>query len=230
MLGPLAILAAGAIFAGMVLYEPFVAGESAHGNTHAVSAAEADVFAPVAEEHVEVIVEHEVEAPVVEDEGSGFAWNKDAFWGKALKALPENDTLVAAHHVPEWVKLLPLFAGALGIFLAYVAYMFRPGIPAIMSRVFRPLHRLFFNKWFFDELYDLLFVRTAVALGRGFWRIGDQGIIDRFGPDGSASVSRRIAGALSRFQSGFVYQYAFVMMIAVIAMVSWFFFRSGQGL
>lgn len=235
MLGPLAVLAAGALLSGIVLYQPFV-GAAHHGETH-VEEAQTETLAtaekPSAPTH-EDAKPGEGETAAAPAHGDDHPetdrpeMDRHVFWGGALKVLPENDTVEAAHHVPKWVKLLPLVAGTLGIALAYLAYMFRPGTPGTLARVFRPLYVLFFNKWFFDEIYDRLFVRSAVALGRFFWRAGDRGIIDRFGPDGTAAASRRIAAALARFQSGFVYQYAFVMMIAAIGMVSWFFFRSGQ--
>lgn len=106
----------------------------------------------------------------------------------------------------------------------------QPGLPKLISGTFSWLHKLFFNKWFFDEIYNFVFVRSSLALGRFFWVRGDQKTIDRFGPDGTAALSQRVAHVLSRFQSGYVYQYAFVMMIAVIGIVSWFAFRYGQGL
>lgn len=156
-------------------------------------------------------------------------WNRHDFWGKALFVMPENDTLEAAHHVPEWVKKLPLVMGGGGIALAFIIYMFFAGSSAAIVRIVKPLHLLFFNKWYFDEIYHALFVKPAHWLGRVFWKRGDQGLIDRFGPDGGAYSSKIAAMLFSRFQSGFIYHYAFVMMIAVISMLSWFVFRAGQG-
>jgi NADH-quinone oxidoreductase subunit L len=216
MLVPLIVLAVGALFAGMVFYEPFVAGVEKSSHEEVIA-------------H-DVIEEGEVEGPVLELEEDVNVWNRHAFWGKAIEVREANDTLEAAHHVPEWVKFLPLVMGVGGILLAWVFYIARPELPEKIKTTFRPLHTLFFNKWFFDELYDRLFVRTAVLLGLLFWKRGDQGLIDRFGPDGSAHVSQKIAGLLSRFQSGFIFQYAFVMMIALIGMVSWFVFKGMQGL
>ncbi|MCC6597364.1 MAG: NADH-quinone oxidoreductase subunit L [Alphaproteobacteria bacterium] len=249
MLAPLLVLAAGALLAGAVFYQPFVgspkAGGSAHGEAvtetahaekpvaHAekpqdkahnqtpatkIKALSADISAEMTEA-LETVKEMDAEIAQGTD--------RHIFWGKSLKILPENDTVEAAHHVPKWVKFLPLVVGTLGIALAYLAYLLSPGVPGRIARMFKPLHILFFNKWFFDELYGQLIVRNARTLGKAFWSIGDQGIIDRFGPNGSATTAGKIAKALSRFQSGLVYQYAFVMMIVAIAMVSWFFFKSG---
>ena len=117
--------------------------------------------------------------------------------------------------------------GVIGIALGYLAYMFRTGIPAAVSSIFRPLHVLFYRKWFFDELYDFLFVKTAWFLGNALWKGGDQAVIDDMGPNALARVSKRVAGGLSRLQSGFVFQYAFVMMIGLIGLVTWLAFRTG---
>ncbi len=178
MLGPLFILAVGALFAGFVFYDGFVG-------------------------------EHQV-------------------WQGAIKVLEGNDTITAAHHAPFWVKKLPILVGAIGIALAYLLYMFKPKWPGVISKAFSWVHGLLFNKWFFDEIYDFVFVRPVHALGRVFWK-NDENVIDRFGPDGAAVVSQKIARILSRFQSGYIFQYAFVTIIAVIGLVSWFIFKSTQG-
>jgi len=176
MLGPLCVLAIGAVFAGIVAYEAFV--------------------------------------------GEGRA----AFWGNSILVLHENDSIEAAHHVPLWVKLSPLVVGLIGIAVAYWFYMFRPEMPARVASAFRPLYNLSFRKWYFDELYDLLFVRPAFWIGRGLWKSGDGAIIDGFGPDGVASATRDIARRASRLQTGYVYHYAFAMLIGVVALVSWYLF------
>lgn len=237
MLGPLVVLAIGAIFAGMVFYQPFVGSAGHHGeaaaheqvahheegpaNEHETTMAEAEAHPLVAAVHEATEEAKEIAHDVQMD--------RTAFWGESVFVLPEHDSVEAAHGVPAWVKYLPLVMGLSGIGLGYLAYLFFTGIPGVVVRIFKPLHTLFFNKWFFDEIYDALFVKTAVRLGRGFWYVGDQNTIDRLGPDGSAKAASLIAGVVSKFQSGYVYQYAFVMMIAVIAMISWFVFMAGQG-
>lgn len=215
MLAPLIVLAMGALFAGFAGYESFVGGEG-HKTQHVIS--------------TEVVVEHEVEAPVVAEETHGEAWNRFLFWQKSLFVLPENDTLEAAHHVPEWVKLLPIAMGAIGLFLGWVFYHRATDLPGVFVRKFKPLHALFFNKWFFDEIYHATFVKNALRLGRLFWK-GDKNVVDGLGPDGVASLSNRVGGVLSRFQTGYVFQYAFVMMIGLIGLVTWVFARlfMGQG-
>lgn len=149
------------------------------------------------------------------------------FWGRSIFVLEENNSVEKAHHVAAWVKYLPLDIGALGILLGYIAYMFVPGIPAKVVSMFRPIHTLFYRKWFFDELYNYVFVKNSFRLGNFFWTKGDQTTIDGLGPNGIASLSRRMGGVLSRFQSGYVFQYAFVMIIGIFAIMGWFAFKLG---
>jgi NADH-quinone oxidoreductase subunit L len=229
MMLPLLLLATGAILAGAVFYGGFV-GSAKHEAVGHETAAEAHepVSKEVAEE-VAVASEDQLEKADNEHEAEpeAFMWHKAAFWGDSLHVLPANDTVEAAHHVPEWVKLFPVLMGALGIGLGFLAYMFKPGIPAKTVAMFKPLHTLFYNKWFFDEIYNRVFVKSAVALGNAFWKGGDQAIIDELGPNGLASTSKKLAGLMSRFQSGFVFQYAFVMMIGLIGLVTWIAFKTG---
>ncbi|MGN6820232.1 MAG: NADH-quinone oxidoreductase subunit L, partial [Sphingomonas sp.] len=127
----------------------------------------------------------------------------------------------AAHKVPTWAKLSASFVMLVGLIAAWMAYIWRTDIPARFTETFRLLYRFVYNKWYFDELYDLLFVRPAFAIGRLFWKAGDEGTIDRFGPNGSAwvvSFGSRITG---RLQSGYLYTYAFVMLIGLTAAVTW---------
>ncbi len=144
------------------------------------------------------------------------------FWNGAIFVLPENNVLEAAHHVETWVKLLPLVVGVAGITLAYIAYMFVPRLPVVISNLFRPVYLFLLNKWYFDELYNLLFVRSSKAIGKIFWKIGDTLIVDGGGPNGFAKISQYVGGAVNRLQSGYVYSYAFVMLLGVIGFIGWF--------
>ncbi len=218
MLLPLAVLAIGALFSGFAFYQSFV-GSADHGTP-----------AQHARPHEDVVVDHTVEAPVLEEDEHGKEWSRHLFWGDTIFVLPENDTVEAAHHVPQWVKLLPIGMGAGGLFLAAIFYLWATGLPGVFTRVFKPLHVLFYNKWFFDEIYNAAFVQNALRLGRVFWK-SDKHVVDGLGPDGVAAVSVKTAGLLSRFQTGYVFQYAFVMIVGLIALVSWFFYKSmmGQG-
>jgi len=149
---------------------------------------------------------------------------REAFWGESLLILHENDSVEAAHHVPTWVKLLPLVVGLVGIGLAYAMYMFLPDLPGRVVARIKPVYRFVYNKWYFDELYDALFTRTAHYLGYGLWKSGDGAIIDGIGPDGIAAATRNLAQRASRLQSGFVYHYAFAMLVGVVLLISWYLF------
>jgi NADH-quinone oxidoreductase subunit L len=118
--------------------------------------------------------------------------------------------------------LLPIVVAVLGIAVAYYCYMLRTEIPARVARTLRPIYRFLLNKWYFDELYDWLFVRPARVLGRGLWKEGDGAIIDGLGPDGISSLARNIAQRASALQTGYVYHYAFAMLIGVVALVTWY--------
>ena len=144
------------------------------------------------------------------------------FWGASIKILEENNSIEAAHHVPLWVKLAPLVVGVAGIALAYLMYMFRTELPGVLAARFRPIYLFLLNKWYFDELYDWLFVKRSWQAGLAFWRGGDQGIIDAYGPDGISAVARLVAARAGRLQTGYVYHYAFAMLIGVVALVSWY--------
>jgi NADH-quinone oxidoreductase subunit L len=147
------------------------------------------------------------------------------FWSGSIFMLAgEHGTIIdAAHHVPGWVPYAPLAAGLTGIALAYVFYMFAPGLPAAFVGTFKAIHAFVFRKYMFDELYNALFVRPAMKLGFGLWRVGDVAIIDGLGPDGAAKVTRGLSAIAGRLQSGYVYHYAFVMVIGVVALAGWFF-------
>ena len=126
----------------------------------------------------------------------------------------------AAHHVPTWVKWLPLIVAVAGIALAYLAYAYLRMIPVILAYKMRGLYQFLLNKWYFDELYDALFVRPAFALGRGLWKSGDGALIDGVGPDGVAAATQNLARRASALQTGYLYHYAFAILIGVAAFVT----------
>ena len=150
------------------------------------------------------------------------------FWGDSLFILPEHHAMEEAHHVAEWVKRLPVILAASGVGLAIIAYLIIPSLPARVVSMARPIHTLFFNKWFFDELYDLLFVRASVRFGRFLWVKGDKQTIDAFGPDGLSGLVLNGSNKLSKLQSGYFYHYAFAMMIGVVMLLSWYFSGFGR--
>ncbi|HZV56551.1 MAG TPA: NADH-quinone oxidoreductase subunit L, partial [Sphingobium sp.] len=142
------------------------------------------------------------------------------FW--AASTLFFNEHLMeAAHHVPAWVKLSPAIAMLLGLGIAWMAYMRHTDWPARFTAQFYLLYDFLLNKWYVDELYDRIFVRPAFWFGRLFWKGGDEGTIDRFGPDGAA-VAVTAGGRVTRaLQSGYLYSYALVMLIGLAAAATW---------
>ena len=147
-----------------------------------------------------------------------------AVWAGSIFVLPANNVLEEAHHIPFAAHILPLFLGLAGIAIAYVMYIMRPEWPARVAAQLRPLHVFLEHKWYFDELYDLLFVRSAKWIGHNLWRGGDGYVIDGFGPDGVAATTIDIARRATRLQTGYLYHYAFAMLIGVAALVTWYLF------
>ncbi|HLT76746.1 MAG TPA: NADH-quinone oxidoreductase subunit L [Ferrovibrio sp.] len=156
----------------------------------------------------------------------GHHWQE--FWGKSIFIQPENGIMEAAHEVPLWVKLGPIVVGLVGIAVAWWAYIRDTGLPARAAQQHHLLYQFLLNKWYFDELYDRIFVRPAMWLGRLFWKGGDGRIIDGLGPDGLAASVVRLARRASVLQSGYVYHYAFAMLIGVAALVTYFFSAMGH--
>ena len=145
-----------------------------------------------------------------------------AFWGDSIFILESHKALEHAHHVPFWVKAAPLVVGLAGLGLSYVMYVRAPGTPGKVAASVRPLYLFSFNKWYFDELYNAIFVKPSFALGRVFWKGGDQGTIDAFGPDGVSETTVQVSKGASILQTGYVYHYAFAMLIGVVVFVSWY--------
>jgi len=156
--------------------------------------------------------------------GEGYA----AFWKGALFTRPENHILEEMHHLPGWVPLLPSIMMALGFVLAYYMYIVDAKQPARLAADHPILYRFLLNKWYFDELYDAVFVRPAMAIGCFFWRTGDQRIIDGLGPDGISARVLDVTRGVVRVQTGYVYHYAFAMLIGVAALVTFYLFRGAH--
>jgi NADH-quinone oxidoreductase subunit L len=149
---------------------------------------------------------------------------RGGFWSEALKVLPGHTALDASHHVALWVKFLPTVMGLAGIALAYLFYIRRPDLPRLYADRFRTLYLFIYNKWYFDEIYEALFVRPALVIGRGLWKGGDGALIDGLGPDGFAAVTLALARRAARLQTGYVYHYAFAMLIGLVLIVTWYLF------
>ena len=131
------------------------------------------------------------------------------------------------HHVHWMVALSPTLAMIGGFIVAYVFYIAKPDMPKALAERNQPLYKFLLNKWYFDELYDFLFVKPAMALGRFLWKRGDGTIIDGLGPDGVASRVQQVTGWVVRLQSGYIYHYAFAMLIGVAFFVTLAMFSGG---
>ena len=144
------------------------------------------------------------------------------FWGHSILVLQGHDSIGAGEALTGIIQFLPLIAAVLGIATAYLCYSIDPAIPARLAAQYRAIYLFLLNKWYFDELYDRVFVKSAFSLGEGLWKTGDGAIIDGLGPDGIATATRELAREASRLQTGYVYHYAFAMLIGVVALVTWY--------
>ena len=148
--------------------------------------------------------------------------DQTAFWRGSLV------THGAEHHeVPILVMLTPTIAMAAGFAVAWYFYITNPLVPFGLSKRFRGLYQFLLNAWYFDALYDFLFVRPAQRIGRFLWKTGDGTIIDGIGPDGVAARVIDITNRVVKLQSGYIYHYAFVMLIGVALLITYFIFAGG---
>ncbi|CAM5421980.1 NADH-quinone oxidoreductase subunit L [Aquamicrobium terrae] len=149
--------------------------------------------------------------------GEGYA----EFWKASLFTLPDNHVLHDMHETPLWVELSPFVAMLIGLYVAWVFYIRSPQAPRTLAAQHRGLYAFLLNKWYFDELYDFLFVRFAKWLGRFLWKTGDGTIIDGFGPDGVSARVIDVTNRVVKLQTGYLYHYAFAMLIGVAALITW---------
>jgi NADH-quinone oxidoreductase subunit L len=146
------------------------------------------------------------------------------FWKGAVGQGAENHILHEMHEAPLWVSLLPTLMMVLGALVAVYFYLVSPETPRRLAARHDWLYRFLLNKWYFDELYDVLFVRSAKWLGRFLWRKGDGWLIDGFGPDGVSARVIDVTNRVVKLQSGYLYHYAFAMLIGVAALVTYMLF------
>jgi NADH-quinone oxidoreductase subunit L len=145
----------------------------------------------------------------------------DAFWKGAIFMAEENHILHEFHEVPFWVKASPFLAMVIGFLTAYEFYIRSPEKPRELAARHHGLYQFLLNKWYFDELYDFLFVRPAMRLGRFLWKTGDGKVIDGLGPDGISARVVDVTNRVVKLQTGYLYHYAFAMMIGIAALVTW---------
>ena len=142
------------------------------------------------------------------------------FWRGSIYTAPTNHLLTQREELPRWVGLSPLIASVVGTLFAAWLYLVKPGLAAVWAARKGPLYTFIYNKWFFDELYNATFVRGTKWLGDVFWKRGDRDTIDKLGPNGFAWLSEMAGRGLGRMQTGYVYHYAFVMLIGVAGLLS----------
>lgn len=151
----------------------------------------------------------------------------EAFWKHALFTGPNNHILEELHHVPLAVKAAPFIMMVLGFIVAFWFYVINPRLPKRLAERHDVAYRFLLNKWYFDEIYDIIFVRPAKWLGRFFWKWGDGWLIDGFGPNGLSARVLDITQWIVRLQTGYVYHYAFAMLIGIALLITWFSFSGG---
>ncbi len=152
----------------------------------------------------------------------------EGFWRNSLFLGQENHILEEMERVPALVSLSPTLFMLGGLAIAYYMYIADRTAPRRLANAFPALYRFLLHKWYFDELYDLLFVRPAFAIGRAFWKGGDGAIIDGLGPDGVSARVLDIARNAVRLQTGYVYHYAFAMLIGAAALTTWYLFNGAM--
>lgn len=194
---------------------------------HGKSRASKDVLAHVHESPNVMLVPLYILATGALVTGAIFAYyfigdGQVTFWSNAIFTSEHNHILHDIHGVPALVKYSPFIMMVAGFALAWYFYIKQPEIPAKLAATFSGLYQFLLNKWYFDEMYDFLFVRGAQRIGTFLSEKIDKGVIDRFGPDGIASVVLKVTNRVSKFQSGLLYHYAFVMLIGVAIMLTYF--------
>ncbi|MTI45985.1 NADH dehydrogenase subunit L [Roseibium hamelinense] len=153
----------------------------------------------------------------------------EAFWKGALFTSETNHVLHAMHEVPKWVKVSPFIAMVLGLVVAWYFYIRSPETPKRLAEQHSGLYQFLLNKWYFDELYNFLFVRPAMWIGRVLWKKGDGTVIDGFGPNGVAARVQNVTTWVVKLQTGYLYHYAFAMLVGVAALITWSMFTGAGG-
>jgi NADH-quinone oxidoreductase subunit L len=167
--------------------------------------------------------------------GSIFGGYIPDFYGWFLEDAPEfwhhviatPISYEAMENVPHWVPNLATVLALSGLTAGILLYSRFSSVPSIIARGFKPIYLLFYNKWYFDELYTWAFINRGFSVGQLFWKKGDGGIIDGYGPDGVSNLSYRLAGRASQIQSGYIYHYAFAMAAGLVLLSIWYLLVRG---
>ncbi len=211
MLVPLAVLGLGAVFSGMIWYGVFFGDEAKLRTWFGIEAAQAH---GEAEAPAEGEVEAHADTPAVAPAGA-------VFFG------PENHVIHDAHYVPAWVKVSPFVAMLLGLGLAFQFYIRRPDLPGRLAAQQRPLYLFLLNKWYFDEIYHWLIVRPSMWAARFLWKKGDGAVIDGSINGLAMGLIPRLTRAAARVQSGYIFTYAFAMVIGIAILMTWMTLAGG---
>ena len=149
----------------------------------------------------------------------------EEFFRESLKMHPH--IIDEMHHIPQAIAFLPTVMMVLGFLVSWLFYIRRPYIPVELANQHQMFYQFLLNKWYFDELYDFIFVRPAKWLGRFLWKKGDGFVIDGFGPDGVSARVLDVTRNVVKIQTGYLYHYAFAMLIGVAGLITWFMFGLG---
>ncbi|WP_282058233.1 NADH-quinone oxidoreductase subunit L [Lentibacter algarum] len=225
MLVPLGVLSLGAIFSGMLWYNSFFGHTDTVGKFFGVPYAEAGAHG---DDHGAA----KAEDGHGDDHGEAKAEKHHyVFTGKpgegAIYTAENNTVLNDAHEVPKWVKVSPFVAMLVGFITAMWFYIWNPSLPAKLAESQRPLYLFLLNKWYFDEIYDFLFVNPAKALGRFLWKKGDGRVIDGTINGVAMGIIPFFTRLAGRAQSGYIFTYAFAMVLGVVVLVMWMAFTGG---
>jgi NADH-quinone oxidoreductase subunit L len=231
MLVPLGVLALGAIFAGMIWFKPFFGDHKYVAAFYEIPLADTAHAEKADDGHDTSEEEHRSDEDHDSDKAHGDK-HHDEFGGApgegALYFGKDNHVLHAAHAAPKWVKVSPFIAMLFGFIMAMWFYIWNPSLPGRLAANQKPLYDFLLNKWYFDELYDWVFVRPAKAIGRFLWKRGDGNVIDgtlNGVAMGIVPFFTRLAG---KMQSGYIFTYAFAMVIGIAVLVTWMTMTGGS--
>jgi NADH-quinone oxidoreductase subunit L len=234
MLVPLGVLAFGAIFSGMVFYGPFFGDHDRVNAFFGIEAHHAEADAGHADEHAAEADEHHTDGAAGHDAAmadEGHAAVAAAHHGTApsgaIFMAPDNHVMDDAHHAPTWVKVSPFVAMVLGLITAFWFYIVNPSLPKRLAEEQRPLYEFLLNKWYFDEIYDFLFVRPAKWLGNFLWKRGDGNVIDGSINGIAMGIIPFFTRVVGRAQSGYLFHYAFAMVIGIAVLITWMSISGG---
>ncbi|WP_417247951.1 NADH-quinone oxidoreductase subunit L [Celeribacter sp.] len=224
MLIPLGVLALGAVFSGMIWYGSFFGDHDKHneffGIPHHHEAAAGD--------HGEAVDTHGEEVAMADEHADDHGAMAGAAPEGAIYIGADNTILDDAHHAPTWVKVSPFIAMLLGFITAWVFYIRKPKLPAKLAANQPVLYDFLLNKWYFDELYDRIFVRPALAFGRFLWKRGDQGTIDGAINGVALGIVPFFTRLAQRAQSGYIFTYAFTMVLGIALLITWMSIGGGS--